>query len=52
MSFRISSRFIRVWQRNLTVYQESWKINFMPPLLEPPVIFDDGGVFDRISTKK
>lgn len=35
MSFRISSRFIRVWQRNLTVYQESWKINFMPPLLEP-----------------
>lgn len=35
MSVRISSRFIRVWQRNLTVYRESWKINFLPPLLEP-----------------
>lgn len=31
----ISCRFRRVWQRNLTVYQESWKINFIPPLLEP-----------------
>jgi hypothetical protein len=28
MTFRISTRFIRVWQRNLTVYRESWKINF------------------------
>lgn len=28
-------RFIRVWQRNLTVYQKTWKINFLPPLLEP-----------------
>ncbi len=31
----ISRRFLRVWQRNLKVYQESWKINFLPPLLEP-----------------
>jgi lipooligosaccharide transport system permease protein len=31
----ISRRFLRVWQRNLLVYQESWKINFLPPLLEP-----------------
>jgi lipooligosaccharide transport system permease protein len=31
----LSSRFIRVWQRNLTVYRKSWKIGFIPPLLEP-----------------
>lgn len=35
MKVNISRRFIRVWQRNLTVYRESWKINFLPPLLEP-----------------
>ena len=34
-SIRISKRFLRVWQRNLTVYQKTWKINFLPPLLEP-----------------
>jgi lipooligosaccharide transport system permease protein len=26
---------MRIWQRNLTVYRENWKINFLPPLLEP-----------------
>lgn len=31
----ISRRFIRVWQRNLTVYKKTWKISFLPPLLEP-----------------
>jgi lipooligosaccharide transport system permease protein len=31
----ISRHFIRVWQRNLTVYRQSWKISFIPPLLEP-----------------
>jgi lipooligosaccharide transport system permease protein len=31
----ISRRFFRVWQRNLTVYRQSWKISFIPPLLEP-----------------
>jgi lipooligosaccharide transport system permease protein len=31
----ISWRFFSVWRRNLTVYRESWKVNFMPPLLEP-----------------
>jgi lipooligosaccharide transport system permease protein len=35
MKVDISWRFIRVWQRNLTVYRESWKINFLPPFLEP-----------------
>ncbi|KQC06347.1 MAG: ABC transporter permease [Smithella sp. SDB] len=35
MNFNISSRFIRIWQRNLTVYKENWKVNFLPPLLEP-----------------
>ncbi len=32
---RISGRFLRVWQRNLTVYSKSWKISFIPPFLEP-----------------
>jgi len=35
MNVNISIRFIRIWQRNLTVYLESWRINFLPPLLEP-----------------
>ncbi len=34
-SMHISGRFLRVWQRNLTVYQQNWKISFIPPLLEP-----------------
>jgi lipooligosaccharide transport system permease protein len=33
--FNISGRFLRVWQRNLTVYKQNWKISFLPPLLEP-----------------
>ncbi len=33
--FDLSWRLWRVWQRNLTVYRESWHINFAPPLLEP-----------------
>jgi lipooligosaccharide transport system permease protein len=31
----ISYRFWRVWQRNFDVYLATWKINFIPPLLEP-----------------
>jgi len=31
----LSRRFIRVWQRNLTVYRQSWQVSFIPPLLEP-----------------
>ena len=34
-AFNISRRFIRVWQRNFRVYRKSWKISFLPPLLEP-----------------
>lgn len=34
-TLHISRRFIRVWQRNLLVYKRIWKINFLPPLLEP-----------------
>lgn len=33
--FDISWRFLRVWQRNLIVYRRIWKVNFLPPLLEP-----------------
>lgn len=35
MSGSITRRFLRVWQRNLLVYRRTWKINFLPPLLEP-----------------
>ena len=31
----VSYRFVRVWQRNFTVYRKTWKIGFVPPLLEP-----------------
>ncbi len=31
----ISSRCLRVWQRNFSVYRKTWKISFLPPLLEP-----------------
>jgi lipooligosaccharide transport system permease protein len=34
-TFHISRRFFRIWQRNFTVYQKTWKISFLPPLLEP-----------------
>lgn len=28
-------RTSRIWQRNWTVYRQTWKISFVPPLLEP-----------------
>lgn len=31
----ISPRTLRVWQRNYSVYRKTWKISFLPPLLEP-----------------
>jgi len=31
----ISWRSLRVWQRNYDVYLATWKVNFIPPLLEP-----------------
>lgn len=33
--FPISRRFLRVWQRNVKVYQKGWKVIFLPPFLEP-----------------
>lgn len=35
MTVQISRRFWRVWQRNLVVYRQTWRINFIPPILEP-----------------
>jgi lipooligosaccharide transport system permease protein len=32
---QISHRTLRVWQRNFSVYRRTWKISFLPPLLEP-----------------
>jgi len=32
---QISFRVFRVWQRNFGVYRKTWKISFIPPLLEP-----------------
>jgi lipooligosaccharide transport system permease protein len=31
----ISWRSWRVWQRNFDVYKATWKVNFIPPILEP-----------------
>jgi lipooligosaccharide transport system permease protein len=31
----LSRRFLRVWQRNWAVYRHTWKVSFLPPLLEP-----------------
>ncbi|NLI82840.1 MAG: ABC transporter permease [Deltaproteobacteria bacterium] len=31
----VTWRFMRVWQRNFIVYRRIWKINFLPPILEP-----------------
>lgn len=31
----VSWRAFRVWQRNFDVYLATWKVNFIPPLLEP-----------------
>jgi len=31
----VSHRVLRVWQRNFTVYRKTWRIGFLPPLLEP-----------------
>jgi len=30
-----SWRFLKVWKRNLVVYQKIWKVNFLTPLFEP-----------------
>lgn len=35
IKFDLSRRFTRVWQRNFVVYRKTWKIGFLPPLLEP-----------------
>jgi lipooligosaccharide transport system permease protein len=31
----ISGRFWRVWRRDLDVYLKTWKVNLVPPLIEP-----------------
>jgi lipooligosaccharide transport system permease protein len=31
----LSWRFLRVWWRNVIVYRQIWKVNFLVPLLEP-----------------
>jgi len=35
LSIRISHRFLRVWRRNFRVYRKTWRVSFLPPLLEP-----------------
>ena len=32
---RISRRFLHVWRRNVRVYRKTWRVSFLPPLLEP-----------------
>ena len=31
----ISRRLTRVWSRNYRVYRKTWRVSFLPPLLEP-----------------
>jgi len=31
----ISHRYLRVWHRNVRVYRKTWRVSFLPPLLEP-----------------
>ena len=31
----ISRRFLHVWRRNVRVYRKTWRVSFLPPLLEP-----------------
>ncbi|MBI5443344.1 MAG: ABC transporter permease, partial [Deltaproteobacteria bacterium] len=31
----VSRRFLKVWRRNWIVYRRTWKIGFLPPMLEP-----------------
>jgi len=31
----ITSKFVAVWRRNWTVHLRTWKVGFLPPLLEP-----------------
>jgi len=33
--YAFSWRVLRVWKRNLVVYQKIWKVNFLTPLFEP-----------------
>lgn len=35
MPTRLSYRFLHVWRRNFCVYRKTWKVSFLPPLLEP-----------------
>ena len=32
---QISPRFVRILQRNSKVLRRTWKVNFLPPVLEP-----------------
>jgi len=34
-SNNITTRFLAVWVRNWIVYLRTWKVNFLPPILEP-----------------
>jgi lipooligosaccharide transport system permease protein len=31
----LSARTLQVWRRNWDVYEKTWQINFLPPILEP-----------------
>ena len=33
--FNITRRFIKVWKRDLIVYQKIWKVNLLTPIFEP-----------------
>ncbi len=35
MGFHLSYRVVKVWRRNLLTFLRTWKVNFIPPFLEP-----------------
>ncbi|MDD4869316.1 MAG: ABC transporter permease [Kiritimatiellae bacterium] len=47
-SNNITTRFLSVWCRNWIVYLRTWKINFIPPLLEPILYVAAFGVGFRL----
>jgi lipooligosaccharide transport system permease protein len=55
LASNLTWRFLKVWQRDLIVYQRIWKINLLTPLLEPLFYLlafgvGMGGLVGRITT--
>lgn len=47
-SWPLTGRFVSVWRRNWIVYLRTWKVSFLPPLLEPILYVAAFGVGFRV----